>query len=223
MELLPQSREALAEYTPPAIDDLESDIRKIERWAVKTVPECVAVSVTLLEDDLTFTFVDADALAGHSVGGRGAESGTVASVSSEVLDEGVWAAMAREAARAGVASSVSLPIFEDGRAVLCIDLYASTADAFDGRIEELEGALGARHGRAITNTDLRFETRVSAESAPQILRRQHAMDVAMGVIAAREGVSTEQARVLLDSAAEMAGVEPTQAALVVHALHRLRT
>ena len=57
MELLPQSGEALDEDLTPAGDNLEDRLSAIESWAVRTVPECVAMSVTLLEEDLTFTFV----------------------------------------------------------------------------------------------------------------------------------------------------------------------
>ncbi len=58
MELLPQSREALDEYVTLSVDDVEGLLRVIEGWAVRTVPECVALSVTLLDEDLTFTLVD---------------------------------------------------------------------------------------------------------------------------------------------------------------------
>ena len=58
MELLPQSKEALDEYVTPSVDDVEGLLRVIEGWATRTVPECVALSVTMLDDDLTFTLVD---------------------------------------------------------------------------------------------------------------------------------------------------------------------
>jgi hypothetical protein len=58
MELLPQSREALDEYVTPSVDDVEGLLRVIEGWALRAVPDCVALSVTLLDEDLTFTLVD---------------------------------------------------------------------------------------------------------------------------------------------------------------------
>ena len=61
MELLPQSREALDEYVTASIDDMEGLLRVIESWEVHSVPDCVALSVTLLDEDLTFTLVDTDA------------------------------------------------------------------------------------------------------------------------------------------------------------------
>ena len=172
MQLLPQSREALDEYVA-TVDDLEHELRVIEGWAVRTVPECVAMSVTLLDDDLTFTLV---ASPGPGVAGVGEGSetstdevpveGASADLSEAALDEGWWAEMARSRAWAGIASTVSLPVVDHGRVVLTIDLYASTAHAFHGRLDALADALGASQAGAVTNADLGFDTRRRAEEAP---------------------------------------------------------
>lgn len=227
MELLPQSREALDEYVAPAVEDLEHELRVIEGWALRTVPECVAMSVTLLDDDLTFTLVDAHGPVAVSSGAALQSfpgevlALTYGSDSDEAaLDEEGWAEMARTRASAGIASSVSLPVVEHGRVVLSIDLYASTAHAFQGHLQELADALGASQAGAVTNADLGFDTRRRAEEAPSRIRDQRVVDVAVGLIAAREGVSVESARALLRTCAEQAGIGEVQAALVVHALHR---
>jgi GAF domain-containing protein len=218
MELLPQSREALDEYVTPTIDDVEGLLRVIEGWAVRAVPECVALSVTLLDEDLTFTLVDTEA------GGEGrtpsGEEGVPPSGSAadHALDERGWADMARERAFDGIASTVCLPVVEAGRAVLNIDLYASTAHAFHDRIEGLVAALGAWQAGAVTNADLGFETLRRAEAAPERLREQRLVDVAIGLVAARMGVTTDAALVLLRNAAEAAEVSETQAARVALAL-----
>ena len=218
MELLPQSREALDEYVTPTIDDVEGLLRVIEGWAVRAVPECVALSVTLLDEDLTFTLVDTEA------GGEGrtpsGEEGAVrhGDAADYALDEGGWADMARERAFDGIASTVCLPVVEKGRAVLNIDLYASTAHAFHDRIEGLVAALGAWQAGAVTNADLGFETLRRAEAAPERLREQRLVDVAVGLVAARMGVTTDAALVLLRNAAEAAEVTETQAARVALAL-----
>lgn len=217
MDLLPQSKEALDEYVTPTLDDVEGLLRVIEGWAVRTVPECVALSVTLLDEDLTFTLVDSEAAHRAPV--------TTASPhdSDELpdrhaLDEEDWAEMARERAFAGIASTVSLPVVEHGRAVLNIDLYASTAHAFHDRIEGLVEALGAWQAGAVTNADLGFETLRRAEAAPERLREQRIVDVAVGLVAARMGVSTDHAAVLVQQAAQRAGVAETQVAVIAQAL-----
>ena len=216
VELLPQSREALDEYVTPSVDDVEGLLRVIEGWAVRTVPECVALSVTLLDDDLTFTLVDTEAGAERPVDPAGdVVPGPEADFA---LDERGWAEMARERAFAGIASTVCLPVVEEGRAVLNIDLYASTAHAFHDRIEGLVAALGAWQAGAVTNADLGFDTLRRAEAAPERLRMQRLVDVAVGLVAARVGVTTDVAAGLLDQAAERAGITESQAATVARVL-----
>jgi hypothetical protein len=215
MDLLPQSREALDEYVTPSLDDVETLLRVIEGWAVRTVPECVALSVTLLDEDLTFTLVDSEATGNPS---PSAAPDDVGEADVHALDEIGWAEMARERAFAGIASTVSIPVVEHGRAVLNIDLYASTAHAFHDRIDDLVDTLGAWQAGAVTNADLGFETRRRAEAAPERLREQRLIDVAVGLVAARVGVSTDDAQALVRQAAERAGIAEVQVATVAQAL-----
>lgn len=221
MELLPQSREALDEYVTPSVDDVEGLLRVIEGWAVRAVPECVALSVTLLDDDLTFTLVDAETNARRSraTDGRDGAPGPGDEVDdAHALDEDGWADMARERAFDGIASTVCLPVVEDGRAVLNIDLYASTAHAFTNRLDGLVDALGAWQAGAVTNADLGFDTLRQAEAAPDRLREQRLVDVAVGVLAATVGVTTDGALALIREAAQQAGIAEAQAAAVARHL-----
>ena len=126
--------------------------------------------------------------------------------------------MARERAFAGIASTVCLPVVEAGRAVLNIDLYASTAYAFRDRIDGLVEALGAWQAGAVTNADLGFETLRRAEQAPERLREQRLVDVAVGLVAARMAVTTDMAALMLREAAERAGVTESEAACVARVL-----
>ena len=224
MQLLPQSREALDEYVAK-VDDLEHELRVIESWAVRTVPECVAMSVTFLDDDVTFTLVaspDPDATPvmdlAATMSGVDREEGD-AHAGEDALDEGWWAEMARSRAWAGIASTVSLPVVDHGRVVLRIDLYASTAQAFHGRLDALAEALGASQAGAVTNADLGFDSRRRAEEAPARLRDQRVIDVAVGLLAAGQGVDVDTARTLLQASAQRAGIDVVQAALVMHGLH----
>jgi GAF domain-containing protein len=218
MKLLPQSREALDEYVAESVDDVEGLLRVIEGWAVRAVPDCVALSVTLLDEDLTFTLVDEEATRRRVGTDAPASASDAAHDRAHALDEAGWADMARERAFAGIASTVSLPVVEHGRAVLNIDLYASTAHAFRDRVDGLVDALGAWQAGAVTNADLSFETLRRAELAPALLREQRLVDVAVGLVAARMAVTTRDAAVLLDVAAEQAGVTRIQAACVARVL-----
>ena len=218
MELLPQSREALDEYVTASIDDMEGLLRVIEGWAVRSVPDCVALSVTLLDEDLTFTLVDR-AATGEPRHDEPRDAGP-APPPGEVhpLDELDWADTARERAFGAIASTVSLPVVEHGRAVLNIDLYASTAYAFRDRIDGLVEALGAWQAGAVTNADLGFETLRRAQQAPERLREQRLVDVAVGLVAARMAVTTDMAALMLREAAERAGVSESEAACVARVL-----
>ena len=218
MELLPQSKEALDEYVTPSVDDVEGLLRVIEGWALRTVPECVALSVTMLDDDLTFTLVDTDA--GSDLTSEPARWGSGDSFDDRdyLMDEGGWAHMARERAFAGIASTICLPVVEAGRAVLNIDLYASTAHAFHDRIDGLVAALGAWQAGAVTNADLGFDTLRRAQLAPERLREQRLVDVAVGLVAARAGMTTDDASNLLARAADRAGISEAQAASVARML-----
>lgn len=222
MELLPQSREALDEYVTASVDDMEGLLRVIEGWAVRSVPDCVALSVTLLDEDLTFTLVDREATSpsrrddtglGTPQSGPGPPAGA-----PTPLDELDWADMAREQAFGAIASTVCLPVVQHGRAVLNIDLYASTAHAFSDRIEGLVEALGAWQAGAVTNADLGFETLRRAQHAPAQLREQRLIDVAVGLVAARMAVTTDLAAVMLREAAERAEVSVSEAACVARVL-----
>ena len=216
MELLPQSREALDEYLTPSGDDLEDQLSEIESWAVRTVPECVAMSVTLLEEDLTFTFVRQPPDVGEAADPAG--PAPPAGGGWHALDEEGWAALARQQAAAGIASTVSLPVVHRDRVVLGIDLYACTPHAFDDRLEDLARSLGAWRDGAVTNADLAFDTRRLAEEAPQRLKERRTVEVAVGLLAARQGLDIESARSVLHSCARQAGIEDVQAALVLLAL-----
>ncbi len=219
MELLPQSREALDEYVTLSVEDVEGLLRVIEGWAVRAVPECVALSVTLLDDDLTFTLVDEAADVSRQDNAPGPHpTSVVESVVGYALDEGGWADMARERAFGGIASTVCLPVVEHGRAVLNIDLYASTAHAFHDRVDGLVAALGVWQAGAVTNADLGFETLRRAEEAPERLREQRLVDVAVGLVAARVGVTTDDALELLRAAGERAGLSEVEVAGVARSL-----
>jgi hypothetical protein len=226
MELLPQSREALDEYVTASIDDMEGLLRVIEGWAVRSVPDCVALSVTLLDEDLTFTLVDRAATGEPRRDGRRDEDHDESPHAGpgpprgemHPLDELDWADTARERAFGAIASTVSLPVVEHGRAVLNIDLYASTAYAFRDRIDGLVEALGAWQAGAVTNADLGFETLRRAQQAPERLREQRLVDVAVGLVAARMAVTTDVAALMLREAADRAGVSESEAACVARVL-----
>lgn len=228
MEFLHRTQEALDEYVSLSEPDLEGSLLTMGDRAERIVSECVGLSFTLLDKDLTFALVapglpmrpaeppdDPDVVRLPARGPDAAEAPTRA-----LMDEGRWARMARVNCATGVASSLSLPVLNEGRVVGGITLYASSEDAFAGHHDELAAALGASAEGAVTNADLGFEARRRAEEAPRRVRDEQVVEVGTGILAARLGLELETARGRLHEAALQADVTDAQAATVVITAHR---
>jgi GAF domain-containing protein len=184
-----------------------------------------------MEDGITFTLAATDdEIAGLDAiqyldGGPCVDSahqgGVVATDRGGVLSEDTWHMYARATAAAGVASSLTLPIYYRGQVVGTVNLYAHAPDAFDGQHERLADALDASAEGAITNADLSFATRLAAAGASARLADQGDVDVALGILAARHGISIPAATDRLREGAARAGITEGQAARVVMStLHR---
>lgn len=222
MEFLPHTQQALNEYLEPGDANLEEMLRVMGEAAARIVPDCVGLSLTLYDQDLTFTLVasavelaELDAMQ-YLDGGPCVRTVDEDSVHPEVmvdlLDEERWALFARASAAAGVASSLSLSVLDHGQVVGGINLYASSPDAFAGHQHDLATALGASATGAVSNADLGFASRRRAELAPGRLRDEQTVDVATGLLAAQHGLDVDEARQQLEGAAVRAGITLTQAA-----------
>lgn len=201
------------------------DLQKLADRVEMMVPQCVGLSVSYPAEPLTFTLVSAsspvaqmDALQ-YLAGGP-----SVSAVSEEmprewraddVLDEEGWRLFARGEAAQGVASTLSLPVRDCRGVVACVNLYASTPDAFQGHVDELASACGALAVDAVSNADLAFSTRLEAATTAVRLAEQDELDLAVGVVAARLEVSTDAAERLLREAALRADVALPHLARVV--------
>ncbi|HXH79097.1 GAF domain-containing protein [Nocardioides sp.] len=224
MEFLHRTQEALDEYVSLSEPDLEGSLMTMGDSAERIVSECVGLSFTLLDQDLTFALVapgvpmlqpepsDPDVL-------RLPVRDAGPAPARALLDEDHWAHIARADSAEGVASSLSLPVLDHGRVVGGITLYASSADAFAGHHDELAAALGASAEGAVTNADLGFEARRRAEDAPRRVRDEQVVEVGTGILAARMGLELETARRRIHEAALQADVTDVQAATVVITAH----
>jgi GAF domain-containing protein len=228
---MPETREALAEFVTlddPDVDELLADLG---RRAQAIVPDLVGLSLGLAHEGLTFTLLASSSgvasidAAQYADGGPCVEvtEGRMDSAEIEVtdpMDEEQWRLFALVSAASGVASSLSLPIYRDNALVGGANLYASTANAFTGRHEQLADALGARAAEAVTNADLSFSTRLDAAAAPQQMRDRIEIETATGLLAARSGKDLEVAQQLLREAAVRAGVPLALVARVLVLAHR---
>jgi GAF domain-containing protein len=233
VEPIPESKEAVEEFGPFTDDEdlLDELIRKGERVRA-TVPSCVGLSLALKENGATFTLVASaaeiamlDALQ-YLDGGPCVEAAenerALAFRATDPLDERRWQLFAQGTAATGVASTLSLPIMTEGAVVGTVNLYAAAEDAFTGRHEELAAIFDAWAPGAVTNADLSFSTRQTAEQAPRRLRDDVRIEVAAGVIASRSGLDLETAHEKLSAAARRAGLSVARMAEAVIDIARLQ-
>jgi len=232
VEFLPESQAALDEYLSMSDPDLEETLTAMGTSVSAIVPECVGLSLCVYDEDLTFTLVASslrlaqlDAmqyLEGGPCVSAVEENASLDLTVEEMMNESRWQLFARASAAAGIASTLSLPVVENGRVVGGINLYAASSDAFVGHHEEVADAVGAWAAGAVTNADLEFSSRHRAARAPGQLRDQQMIEVAVGIIAAREHVDIDESRHQLEDAAARAGITTAQAAGVVVAVHNAR-
>jgi GAF domain-containing protein len=223
MQPLPETNTALNEYMGCRDTAERAQLMRLGRDAKHVVPELVGLSVTILEDDITFTLVASGSPpAGSAPGPAPVEASRPVPVAADaavyaadVLDEQRWRALATAGSPDGVASSLTMPMLEGERAVVGLDLYASTANAFEGHHEELAQVLGASPSGIVSNADLSFSSRLRALEAPGRLQDRNDVEVAMGHLAATHALELEDARRLILHVAARAGVTPGQAARVL--------
>lgn len=232
MEPIPETREAIEEFGPFTDGhDLLEELTSKGELVRAVVPECVGFSLAMLENGVTFTLVATDDDAAVLDALQYVDGGPcVAAVEhdqpleylpSARLDEAEWQLFARGTAAAGVASTLSLPILVSGAVIGSVNLYAASANAFTGRHEPVAAVFDAWAPGAVTNADLSFGTRRTAEQAPRILRDNVHIEIATGVIAAREGLGRDAALARLRDAARRAGVSEGRLADALVAIRRM--
>jgi GAF domain-containing protein len=221
VEPIPETAEAVEEYGPfmAGGEDALAHLRSVAGRVRQSVPECVGMSLATLKDGVTLTLVATDEeiaaldgvqyLSGGPCVSAVEEDRYVEYHATDVLDEDSWHLFARATAASGIASTLTLPIVADDRAVGSVNLYAATPHAFTGRQEVVAAIVGGWAPGAVANADLGFSTRQTAEQAPRILLDDMRIQVAVGIIVASEGIDVETARARLRQAAERAGVSET--------------
>jgi GAF domain-containing protein len=230
VEPLPETRQALAELVSldePDVDDL---IHDLERRATAVVPELVGLSLGLTTEGVTFTLVASNLTVAAVDAMQYVDGGPCVEVTEgrasrlevdlqDPLDEDGWRIFAEVGAASGVGSSLSLPVYQDGRLVGGLNLYAATKQAFRGHHQELADNVGADSAEAVSNADLSFASRQRALEAPGILQDRQDVETAAGLIAGRCGLDLAASRRRLSEAAARAGLdEAVVAGVLVQAL-----
>jgi hypothetical protein len=229
VEPIPETREALEQLLAVGDTQLSTTLLRMGRRTVSIVPDCVGLSLALIDHELTFTLAATSEMAAgldavqYLDGGPcvlGAhDNATIDVAPDELLAEDRWLMYAQASAAFGVRSSLTLPILNTAGAVIgTVNLYAATPDAFVGHHEELAQALHASAAQAVTNADLSFSTRLAAVKAPQRLLERNDVDIAVGMIAQQQGVDIATAHERLRQAAARADISECQAARAVRGM-----
>lgn len=225
MEPVPETVEALRELTRQGDTQIARTLWHVSREVRAIAPEIVGLSLSFIQENLTFTMTatagpvaELDAMQ-YLAGGpcdqtlRTGRSRTY--LVDDPADEERWHLFAQATASAGIASTLSLPILRGGVVTAGVNLYASTADAFEGRHEELAAACGAWTGGAVTNADLDFTTRFDAAETPDRIRGEALVDRAVGALLARSNIDPGEAEDRLRDAARRAGISDAQMARAI--------
>lgn len=215
MEPIPESLEALTRLSAPGEGDLVANIKEAALRVVQAVPECVALSISHFDHDLTFTLVaTADDMrildaAQYLDGGPCQEAAIEGDeLDLDVLDEERWQLFALASAIKGVRSSLSLPLRRNDTVYGSINFYGGTDYAFIGRERDLAVMFGATVQEAVANADLSMASVGRARKAVQTLDERDTINTAVGVLAARHRMSVSEAYDSLLDAANRAGISP---------------
>lgn len=231
VEPIPETEQALAQLSSEPPDELSAALLGQVSRAQQIVPELVGVSLASTAEGVTFTFVASsdmvatlDALQ-YLDGGPCVEAvrdGQFVDVpNADALDERQWELFSQAESAAGVEATLSMPVLRADRVIGGVNLYASRAGAFQGRHDQLAHVFGAWAEGAVTNADLAFRTRLEAVKTPARLDALDDIAKAVGVVAARQGVGTVEARTRLEQAGTLAGIATENVArAVLTNLHR---
>lgn len=227
MEPIPETVEALQELTRLGDESIARIVLRVSQAAEQIVPELVGLSVSV-NGNLTFTLTATNLPTAELDGVQYLDGGPCEDAlhtgerhtyrHGDPVDEDRWRLFARATAAAGVASTLSLPILDEGRVVAGINMYASTPEAFEGHHEELAEACGAWVDGAVTNADMGFTTRFRAAETPELLRIENLVNQAIGALIVAQGIPAEEAGQKIRASAQRAGISDAQIARAILAL-----
>ena len=215
----PETKEAFDWLGTFGDGEIEQSLMRMSHRVREIAPDCVAISLSVVEGDLTFTVQTNQPRASlldavqYLDGGPclDAIDGQHLQHTADLpLDEDRWQMFARAEALAGISSTLSLPILGDHHVVGGVNLYGATSDAFDGRHEELADACGAWAAGAVTNADLDFRSRVRASATPGRLSDSGDVSLASGLVANVQGLTVDEAGRRITRAANQAGVSDAE-------------
>jgi hypothetical protein len=216
MEPIPETAELIEELGTFYDGNLLLEVQGTAAAVKELVPDLVGLSLASLADGVAFTLVATDADVAvldaiqYIVGGPCVEAPKAEQVleyhAGEPDDERNWQAFAKATAAKAVATTLTLPVLDGGTVIGTVNLYAASPRAFVGLHREIAQIFDAWAPGAVTNADLSFQTRRTAEDAPEVARGTMRIETAVGLLMETHSVDADTARSLLDEAAQRAGL-----------------
>jgi GAF domain-containing protein len=235
MQPLPETTAALTALARGAGatgDELVQQFNAAASRTAQIAPECVGLTLTLVREGVSFTWVASTLAAAELDAVQYVDGGpcltaveerdVVVDADDSPLDERRWQTFASASARAGVRSTLSIPLLRRGGDVYGgVNLYGGTTRAFDGVHEQLAAHYGGWAAGAVSNADLSFTTMARSRDTPRVLQDSAVGHQAVGMIMAARQVDQATARRTLADAAARAGVSETELARVLVATRLL--
>jgi GAF domain-containing protein len=222
MEPLPETSSAARMLRFQTDVDLLPDLRSKAVRVRELVPDCVGVSLALLDHDVTLTlvadpaeFLVLDALQYLDDRAAPAPEGLAGEPEDDLLDERRWQRLSREASARGVATTLSMPVYEHERLIGAVSLYAGAPNAFGGQHQDLAEIFGAWADGAVTNADLSFASLEQAAQAPRQVAGDILLEQACEILSRDLGIDMAAARQRLYAVAAREGISPVEVAVTL--------
>jgi GAF domain-containing protein len=192
--------------------DLVEHLPCAAEHVVEAVPECVGMTIARFSRGVTFTLVATSQkvrildAAQYLAGGpceRAAWEGAEVDL-PDVFDVERWPFFGLASAKAGVKSSLSLPLRHSRQLLGSVNLYGSTPDAFRGRDRELPVMFGAVVELMLHCEESLTRDRTARNSEISVSKER--LDRAVKILVRSEQLAVSDARSRLLLAAERAGI-----------------
>ncbi len=196
--------DAVAELSEMLVDDadLPTLLQRVAELALRTVADCAAASVTLVEEPGPRTAAHTGPLAleldevqyAAGIGPCLAAAREVHryAVELSVVDER-WPHFTEAARRLGVTAFLATPLVAGGRSVGALNLFSTTVGGFGEVDSALVELFCARASIALANARLYGMAVTTAEQLTHALRSRAVIEQAKGVLMARGGIEENEA------------------------------
>jgi GAF domain-containing protein len=120
----------------------------------------------------------------------------------DIASDGRWPDFAGTAVEHGLASSLSLPLVLEDRAIGSINLYSTRRTAFGGDSQEMGVLFAQQAAIALRNASNAAELRLLADQLRDGLRHRDIIGQAKGILMAQQRITADAAFDLLKAASQ---------------------